>query len=100
MAQHTNGMADLMKKYTLHKLNITGYVFTYLADCFWEDVSRIARHELGEEWYLNDDSCPCDQLSVIDDALRKYIRREFPHKTVKDYDAEEQEYFAFLDDDR
>ncbi len=93
-------MVDLMSKPTLHKLNITSYVFNYLADCFWEDVSRIARHELGEEWYLNDDSCPCDQLSVIDDALRKYIRREFPHKTVKNYDAEEQKYFAFLDDDR
>ena len=89
-----------MKNATLHQLNITSYVFNYLVDSFWEDISRIARHELGEEWYLNDNSCPCDQLAVIDDALRKYIRREFPEKTVRYHDEEEQIYFTDLDNDR
>ena len=88
-----------MEKTTLHKLNITGSIFCYLADCFWEDITRIARHELGDEWFNNDDSCPCDQLAMIDDALLKYMRREFPKETVKRYDEEVQRYLPYLDDD-
>ena len=93
-------MVNLMRKPTLHKLHITSSLFYYLADCFWEDITRIDRYELGDEWFNNDDSCPSDQFSVISDALLKYMRREFPKETVKYYDEEEQEMFSFLDDDR
>jgi hypothetical protein len=88
-----------MKKPTVHKLHITTNLFYYLADCFWEDITRIVRYELGDEWYNNDDACPSDQLCVMTDALQKYIRREFPKKTVKYYEEEQQRFLSDLMDD-
>jgi hypothetical protein len=85
LAQHTNRMANLKPE----PFGFTSSIYFYLADSLIEDVIEVTKRELGEgweDWYINDDSCPCDTLHKIDALIKQHLEKRFPEKVIREYD--------------